>query len=348
MLVDVGTCPVIVRPYSIGTIVTGSERFGYGAFLEAVPAAWAGALPTEELTAAIRRRLRLTFQQLRSGTRWCGCCSTLMDVFGDHAEACLQHARGHDYAAHNFVRDAVLACAREAGLEPVSEARDLVDDTQERPADVYLPACSGHGLGGDGSAGLGACIDVSGVRALTASALRSNSLLKPLQRRFELKAKRAFPPSAAAQAAAAVAAAGAQREALEAESTADDEAISQARREVYSRTVASFAPRWFVAPFVFSSLGFLADGTEVVLQAMAARYAACEEAGGAEGAGHGVLHARWLPRLSAAIERGAWRRLRPLLRGASGVAEGDVLVASELVCASRFLHLSSTDARGAG
>ena len=66
-------------------------------------------------------------------------------------------------------------------------------------------------------------------------------------------------------------------------------------------------------PFAFSSLGCLASSTEEeVMKAMAARYAASEAAGGAAAAGHGILHARWLPRLSAAIERGAWGRLRPL------------------------------------
>ena len=82
-------------------------------------------------------------------------------------------------------------------------------------------------------------------------------------------------------------------------------------------------PRWFVVPFVFSSLGCLAEGAEEVMRALAARYAASEAAGGAEAAaGHGILHARWLPRLSAAIERGAWGRLRSLLRDAVGAKEG--------------------------
>ena len=53
----------------------------------------------------------------------------------------------------------------------------------------------------------------------------------------------------------------------------------------------SFAPRWFVVPFAFSSLGCLASSTEEVMKAMAARHAASEAAGGAASAGHGILHA---------------------------------------------------------
>ena len=67
-------------------------------------------------------------------------------------------------------------------------------------------------------------------------------------------------------------------------------------------------------------------------------YRSREESGGADGAGSGVLRTRWLPRLSAAIERGAWRRLRVLLRAVSGVADGDVLPASELTCLPELLR----------
>jgi hypothetical protein len=329
------------------TMLVFDAALGYagGAFLRAVPAGWAGALTAEELEATLRRRSRLPFPQLRAGNVRCVCCGQLMDVFGDHAEACRVHGGKHDWAAHNRVRDALAACAREAGLLPETEKPALVEGTRERPADVYLPAEGRHGLGGAASAGLGACVDVVGVRTLAPSAV-VQGLAPPLEEAERRKLRRVFEPSATASAAAARAAATAAAAALLA--GADDAELERARREAHARTIGAFAPRWFVVPFAFSSLGCLAAGAEVVMRTMAARSAASEAAGGAEGAGHGVLHARWLPRLSAAIERGAWRRLRPLLRGASGVAEGDVLVASELVCASRFLHLSSTDARGAG
>ena len=141
--------------------------------------------------------------------------------------------------------------------------------------------------------------------------------------------------------AAAAAAAAALLEA------ADDAGIEQAQREAYARTIQAHAPRWFVVPFVFSSLGCLAEGAEEVMRALAARYAASEAAGGAEAAGHGILHARWLPRLSAAIERGAWGRLRSLLRDAVGAKEGVGLVVSELLCEPRHLYRRA-DALGAG
>ena len=118
------------------------------------------------------------------------------------------------------------------------------------------------------------------------------------------------------------------------------------QREAYARTIQAYAPRWFVVPFAFSSLGCLADETEEVMRALAARYAASEAAGGAEAAGHGILHARWLPRLSAAIERGACWRLRLLLREA-GAWEGDGLELSELKCPPRYLSRRE-DALGAG
>ena len=110
----------------------------------------------------------------------------------------------------------------------------------------------------------------------------------------------------------------------------DDAGLERARREAYPRTIKAFAPRWFVA---FSSLGCLAASTKEVMKAMAVRCALCGERrqpGGPRGPGscvrrgHGILHARWLPRLSAAIERGAWGRLRLLLRTAAGARDGDV------------------------
>ena len=125
------------------------------------------------------------------------------------------------------------------------------------------------------------------------------------------------------------------------------EECEQAQREAYARTIQAHAPRWFVVPFVFSSLGCLAEGAEEVMRALAARYAASEAAGGAEAAGHGIRQARWLPRLSAAIERGAWGRLRSLLRDAVGAREGAGLVVSELLCEPRHLFRRA-DALGAG
>jgi hypothetical protein len=84
------------------------------------------------------------------------------------------------------------------------------------------------------------------------------------------------------------------------------------------------------------------------MRALAARYAASEAAGGVEAAGRGILHARWLPRLSAAVERGAWGRLRALLREVAGSQGGDGgLAVSELLCAPRYLSCRA-DALGAG
>lgn len=329
-------------------VFDAARQYGAGAFLHAAPTAWAGALQPEELVAALRRRLRLPFPELRSGAVRCNCCGgCLVDVFGDHAEACSREHALADSTCHNLVRDALEECAREAGLAPEREARGLVEDRLQRPADVYIPAHVSHGLGGDGCAGLGACVDVAGVRSLAPSAVnRGPGLLPALQRRRREKASRAFPPSAAAIAEATVAAGRAAAAALEAGNDAAD--VTRASSEAYARVVATHAPRWFVVPFVFSSLGFMDEcSAQPVLQAMAARYSAREESGGADGVGSGVLRTRWLPRLSAAIERGAWRRLRGLLRAASGTADGDVLPASELTCLPELLRAGGWADRGA-
>ena len=79
------------------------------------------------------------------------------------------HASKYDWAAHNRARDALALSVKEASLllPKKTEKPDLVvEGTQERPADVYLPAEGGHGLGGASSVGLGACVDVVGVRSL--------------------------------------------------------------------------------------------------------------------------------------------------------------------------------------
>ena len=194
------------------TLLLLDAALGYagGAFLNAVPAAWAGALTAEELPSVMRRRERLPIPELRAGNVRCGRCGLVMDIFGDHAEACQAHVGQYDWAAHNRVRDAFAACAKEASLLPETEKPALVEGSQERPADVFLPAEGRHGLGGAGSAGLGACVDVVGVRGLAPSALRKG-LAGPLQAAARRKLGRVFAPSAAASSAAERAAAAAAR-----------------------------------------------------------------------------------------------------------------------------------------
>ena len=277
-------------------------------------------MKAEELKAAVRRRYRLPFEELLSGNVRCRRCHGVVDIYGDHAEACQAHAGKYDWVAHNLVRDAFAACAKEASLLPETEKPALVEGTLERPADVFLPAEGGHGLGGACSAGLGACVDVVGVRGLAPSALR-RGLAGSLHAAAQRKLQRVFPPSAFATGEAGRAEAAAAAAAL-LEGAADDAELERVQREAYARTIQAHAPPWFVVPFAFSSLGCLADETEVVMRAMAARYAASEAAGGAEAAGHGILQARWLPRLSAAIERGVWGRLRALLRKETIRAQG--------------------------
>ena len=92
------------------------------------------------------------------------------------------------------------------------------------------------------------------------------------------------------------------------------------------------------------------DETEEVMGIGGKAYAASEAAGGAEAAGHGILHARWLPRLSAAIERGAWGRRCACCCGrlpAGAQDEDGGLVVSELLCEPRYLYRRAADALGA-
>ena len=186
----------------------------------------------------------LPCRELRSGNVRCRRCHRIVDIFGDHAEACQAHAGKYDWVAHNLVRDAFALCAKEASLLPETEKTGLLEGSLERPADVFLPAEGGHGLGGASSAGLGACVDVvGGVRSLAPSALR-RGLAGPLHAAAQRKLQRVFSPSATASAAAERAAATAAAAALEA--AADDAELERVQREAYARTIQAYEPRWLL------------------------------------------------------------------------------------------------------
>ena len=131
------------------------------------------------------------------------------------------------------------------------------------------------------------------------------------------KLRRVFAPSATATAAAERAAAAAQREVLQAELVpADNAVLERARGEAYARTIQAYAPRWFVVPFAFSSLGCLASSTEEVMRAMAARYAASEAAGG------GGSRRAWDPAREVAAAAVGGYRARGVGAAAAGFAGG--------------------------
>ena len=87
-------------------------KFGAGAFMDAHPCKWAGGLKNEEMSGALRRRMRLPFEELfRRGGLRCTCCAghPFMDVYGDHAEMCGREATAADCESHDLVRDALEA-----------------------------------------------------------------------------------------------------------------------------------------------------------------------------------------------------------------------------------------------
>ena len=64
-------------------------------------------------------------------------CQKDMDRFGTHALHC--HSGPETICRHNAVRDVFAQTARGAGLSPRVEAKKIMEDGQERLADVLLP-----------------------------------------------------------------------------------------------------------------------------------------------------------------------------------------------------------------
>ena len=122
---------------------------------------------------------------------------------------------------------------------------------------------------------------------------------------------------------------------------ATEEAAARARDAALTRALAVRAPALYLEPVVFSSMGCFYDGAKgrglrAVLAALAAGYRQTE-CDRAEGAGSETARSRWLPRLSAAVERGVWWRVKYTLEalkwGAEPEADVHVLV-SDLPCSS--------------
>ena len=291
------------------------EQLGSGQWQRGLAGRWHNSLRAEEYSAACRRRFFLTFPGLRDCPRcpFLG-CGERIDAHGRHIFACegLQQ-QGRDQLAHDEVRNHLYGVCREAGLKPHLEKRRLVPGSQARPADVMLPA--GHGLGGPQEALRVACMDVSGVRSECSSYLRGG-LTPPLRERHREKATRRFAPSEEAASAAERDGHAAAQAALSGGASAAE--ADQASRAAVARALALRAPLLYLVPIVFSTMGFFYDGdsgcgVRAVLAALGANFRSGESER-ADGAGSVAVWSRWLPRLSAAVERGVWWRINYTLK----------------------------------
>jgi hypothetical protein len=290
-------------------------HFGAGQWQRGLAGRWHNSLRADEYTAACRRRFCLSFPGLRDRPKcpFLG-CDERIDIYGRHVFACSgPHQQKRDQLAHDEVRDHLYGICKEAGSRPHLEKRRLVPGSQARPADVMLPA--GHGLGGPQEALRVACLDVSGVRSECTS-YRQEGLLAPLKDRHREKANRTFVPSEEAAAAAERDGRAAAQTALA--GGASSEEAERASGAAAARALALRAPLLYLVPIVFSTMGFFYDGDSgrglrVLLAALGAKFRSGESER-ADGAGAVAAWSRWLPRLSAALERGVWWRINYTLQ----------------------------------
>jgi len=236
---------------------------------------------------------------------------------GAHVLAC-GGAKALDDASHNLVRDALLAACTEAGFRAIPEPPGLIDDTRERPADVWIAA--GYGIGTQANATKAAALDCCGCRLECATAMQDGPVAA-MKGAHNYKKNRVFPHSSEAGRAAAEDGERAAAACLAAGGSAgeSDAARTAARR----RALEARQPPIFVVPIVFGSCGGFYDGEprlglRAVMDALAARHKA-GEGGRAEGVGGAAVHDRWVPHLATALlERGVWRRFARLLRDLQG------------------------------
>ena len=293
------------------------EHLGSGQWQRGLGGRWHNSLRADEYSAACRRRFCLSFPGLRGCPRcpFLDCAGERLDAYGRHILACSgAHQQKRDQLAHDEVRDHLFGVCREAGLKPHLEKRRLVPDSEARPADVMLP--TGHGLGGPQEALRVACMDVSGVRSECSSYLREGPLIAPLKERHWVKATRTFAPSQEAATAAEREGQAAAQAALAGGASAAE--ADRASRAAAARALTLRAPLLYLVPIVFSTMGFFYDGDSsrgmrAVLAALGANFRRGESER-AEGAGSVAVWSRWLPRLSAAVERGVWWRINYTLK----------------------------------
>ena len=117
-----------------------------GAFLNAIPSHSFGLslLPANFQISLLRRRGLPVYSIFSSSSSPvpvsfpCPICGDLSDVYGDHALVCSSH--GERIMRHDLLRNLLFKTAQSAGLSPVLEQRNLIEDSNTRPGDVFLPS----------------------------------------------------------------------------------------------------------------------------------------------------------------------------------------------------------------
>ena len=91
-----------------------------------------------EFTKAARLRLGLAiFPKTRNCPK---CKSCVLDVYGQHAQNC--KTGGAPTSRHNKIRDLLFSQCQASVLAPRKEVQNLLDNTGEKPADIFIPSWS--------------------------------------------------------------------------------------------------------------------------------------------------------------------------------------------------------------
>ena len=84
---------------------------------------------------------------LMAEPRRCRECSLLMDIYGQHALVCRKASGGID--KHDSIKNGIFRLMKNANLACSVEARNPMNDSRERPGDIYMPEFDmvreGHG-----------------------------------------------------------------------------------------------------------------------------------------------------------------------------------------------------------
>ena len=106
-----------------------------GAWLNVVPSPSLGLhLRSSEFTVSVKYRLGMDIFHTAGK---CTACPHQSDRTGDHAISC--GYEGERIARHDHLRNALYTTCSQACLGPTKEVRDLVEGTNARPADLFLP-----------------------------------------------------------------------------------------------------------------------------------------------------------------------------------------------------------------
>ena len=102
-----------------------------------------GAIPCKQFQTVLSNsqfitlaKLRLNMEVIRGGGK-CECCGKLLDNLGLHCLSCTRKGGGM-WNRHEAICKAILGMCRLPEIPAKSEKRDLIRDSQERPADVLL------------------------------------------------------------------------------------------------------------------------------------------------------------------------------------------------------------------